>query len=105
MKNFDNHTLAAAQRAVKASGMTPGDLAALEERIGPDAVIERFALRGSATRADGSRMTVLEARARFDEIKRDRGWFERFQSGDSEAIAEKRMIDAVMALDVEENKE
>lgn len=97
----DENMLAAKQGA-RRLGVTPETVAALENVIGYDAIMEMFRKIGAGTSEDtfvgsgnrtGDPTTQQGAQARLDELKKDDGWVKRLMGGD---ITTRREFDALM---------
>lgn len=105
-KNADAH-LFSAKAAANALGVGPEAVAALEQVIGYDKVMNMF--RTIATKIGEDRfvrsenpndpgvMTVEEAKARVIDLKADQAWVKRYLAGDAQAKREMTALSTIIA--------
>lgn len=97
--NKFNANMIVAQNAAKTLGVTPEQVAALEQVIGYASVMEMFRnigartgedtfVRSSSPHSGGGPMTREEATATLAERKNDKAWVQKFENGDAAALRE-----------------
>lgn len=99
--------LETARRGAKASGFTEEEIDGLETIVGYDGIMRKFHALGEKLGEDkfvlgeagggGAITTVEGARARLQELQKDRDWMDRWAKGDAAAKKEKDRLDAIIA--------
>jgi len=103
---FDQQ-IGAGRRAVAALGLDAGKLAAYEEKLGTAEMLKLFATLGSKMGEDnfagdrgegGFGTTPAQARAQIADLKLDKGFMDKYISGDRDAVAKmSRLMEAAYA--------
>ncbi len=98
-----------AQRAAAALGVTPETVAALENVIGYDKVMDMFLAIGQKIGEDkfitstmpgvkpGSPMTVEQAKAKKEDLKSDKVWVDAYLKGDKAKAREMQALDIIIS--------
>lgn len=97
-----------ARRAIERLGVSQEEAVGLESIIGYDRIMEMFRKIGETHReaafpglpgqpGENVPMTKEAAKARWDVLKADKAWVDKFNKGDAQAVAEHRRIVQLMA--------